>query len=128
MSKALNVIDKFEDLVEQGFSGSGSCRCPRCGHNQPHLPGQPCRLKNCPKCKIPMTRTIKAGEGLEEGETIAVIYKKGIPVAVVNNMNVMSWFSGHNLNVYSAMSSGEYEVKDVSSEEGMKIMKQLKGQ
>jgi len=68
MSKALNVIDKFEDLVEQGFSGSGSCRCPRCGATQPHLPGNPCRMKSCPKCKIPMTRTVKAGEGLEESE------------------------------------------------------------
>lgn len=66
MSKALNVIDKFEDLDEQGFTGSGSCRCPRCGTTQPHLPGNPCRMKVCPKCKIPLARTVRAGEGIEE--------------------------------------------------------------
>lgn len=63
MSKALEIIDKFEDLDEQGGFGSvGVCRCPRCGFIQPHQPGQPCRLRSCPKCRIPLVRTIKARE------------------------------------------------------------------
>lgn len=32
------------------------CVCPNCGHEEPHIRGQPCNNKNCPKCNTLMTR------------------------------------------------------------------------
>ncbi len=34
----------------------GNCICPKCQYSVPHLPGQPCNQKICPKCSIPLTR------------------------------------------------------------------------
>ncbi len=34
----------------------GECRCPNCGHREPHQLGAPCYNKKCPKCGSPMTR------------------------------------------------------------------------
>jgi uncharacterized protein len=34
----------------------GVCKCSECGHEQPHIRGQPCAQVKCPKCKSPMTR------------------------------------------------------------------------
>ena len=34
----------------------GECRCPNCGHREPHQLGVPCYNKKCPKCGSPMTR------------------------------------------------------------------------
>jgi hypothetical protein len=34
----------------------GECRCPNCGHREPHQLGQPCYSKKCPKCGAPLTR------------------------------------------------------------------------
>ena len=34
----------------------GICRCPGCGHEQPHVRGQPCNQIKCPKCDTLMTR------------------------------------------------------------------------
>ena len=34
----------------------GSCVCPSCGYNAPHVVGQPCNAMNCPKCSTKMTR------------------------------------------------------------------------
>ena len=34
----------------------GNCVCPSCGHTEPHVVGQPCNQKTCPKCGTPMTR------------------------------------------------------------------------
>ena len=34
----------------------GSCVCPSCGHKDPHVAGQPCYLKSCPKCGTKMAR------------------------------------------------------------------------
>jgi hypothetical protein len=34
----------------------GNCVCPNCGHTTPHVAGQPCNQKNCPKCGARMTR------------------------------------------------------------------------
>ena len=34
----------------------GECRCPNCGHKEPHQLGVPCFNKKCPKCGSPMTR------------------------------------------------------------------------
>lgn len=40
-----------------GFAhGLGECRCPNCGHREPHQLGVPCYNKKCPKCGSPMTR------------------------------------------------------------------------
>ncbi len=33
-----------------------TCRCPSCGHLEPHERGVPCMQKNCPKCGTAMTR------------------------------------------------------------------------
>ena len=34
----------------------GDCICPECGHKVPHVAGQPCNQKTCPKCGATMTR------------------------------------------------------------------------
>lgn len=34
----------------------GTCRCPNCGHIQPHERGIPCTQVQCPKCKTSMVR------------------------------------------------------------------------
>jgi len=34
----------------------GICKCPKCGHEQPHIRGQPCNQIKCPKCETLMTR------------------------------------------------------------------------
>ena len=34
----------------------GTCVCPSCGHEQPHVRGQLCNQIKCPKCKTTMTR------------------------------------------------------------------------
>ena len=34
----------------------GSCICPNCGHKVPHVAGQPCNQKTCPKCGATMAR------------------------------------------------------------------------
>jgi len=34
----------------------GTCRCPNCGHRQPHERGVPCTRVQCPKCKTSMVR------------------------------------------------------------------------
>jgi uncharacterized protein len=34
----------------------GRCRCPNCGHTEPHELGTPCYHRRCPKCGSPMTR------------------------------------------------------------------------
>jgi len=35
---------------------SGYCICPKCGHKEEHLRGQPCYQKRCPKCGAIMAR------------------------------------------------------------------------
>ena len=34
----------------------GNCICSNCGHKEPHIVGQPCNQKTCPKCGTRMTR------------------------------------------------------------------------
>jgi ribosomal protein L15 len=34
----------------------GTCRCPNCGHTQPHERGVPCTQVPCPKCETSMVR------------------------------------------------------------------------
>jgi len=34
----------------------GVCKCPKCGHEEPQIRGQPCMNKDCPKCGTKMTR------------------------------------------------------------------------
>ena len=34
----------------------GRCRCPNCGHTEPHQLGTPCYHRKCPKCGAPMAR------------------------------------------------------------------------
>lgn len=33
-----------------GSSAAGVCRCPSCGHEEPHERGVPCLNKKCPQC------------------------------------------------------------------------------
>ena len=33
----------------------GRCRCPNCGHTEPHQLSTPCYHRKCPKCGAPMT-------------------------------------------------------------------------
>jgi len=39
-----------------GAGPGGNCVCPKCGHKEPQIRGQPCYQKKCPKCKTRMTR------------------------------------------------------------------------
>lgn len=39
-----------------GLGPGGTCRCPKCGYQEPQVRGQPCMNKKCPKCGNPMTR------------------------------------------------------------------------
>ncbi len=34
----------------------GTCRCPQCGHREPHERGVPCLQKQCPKCGTALVR------------------------------------------------------------------------
>lgn len=34
----------------------GNCLCPKCGHREPHVAGQPCTEQTCPKCGTRMIR------------------------------------------------------------------------
>jgi hypothetical protein len=34
----------------------GNCVCTNCGHRVPHVVGQPCYQRQCPKCGAQMTR------------------------------------------------------------------------
>ncbi|MDD5698163.1 MAG: hypothetical protein PHH77_06055 [Victivallaceae bacterium] len=34
----------------------GNCICPACGTTLPHIQGQPCSQRSCPKCGRRMTR------------------------------------------------------------------------
>jgi len=38
----------------RGLGGSITCRCPQCGHTQPHKRGVPCTSLSCPKCGAQM--------------------------------------------------------------------------
>ena len=35
----------------------GICKCPKCGHEEQQIRGQPCMNKKCPKCKSAMIRS-----------------------------------------------------------------------
>lgn len=34
----------------------GNCLCPKCGHKEPHIAGQRCLDRACPKCGTKMIR------------------------------------------------------------------------
>jgi len=34
----------------RGLGGSMVCRCPKCGHTEPHRSGVPCTSFSCPEC------------------------------------------------------------------------------
>ena len=34
----------------------GKCVCPACGHEEPHVAGEPCTEKACPECGTTMIR------------------------------------------------------------------------
>lgn len=34
----------------------GNCICPKCGHKEPHVAGQRCLDRDCPKCGTKMNR------------------------------------------------------------------------
>jgi hypothetical protein len=40
----------------QAGGQAGTCRCPNCGHTQPHERGVPCTQVPCPKYKTAMIR------------------------------------------------------------------------
>ncbi|OYT29449.1 hypothetical protein B6U98_02195 [Thermoplasmatales archaeon ex4572_165] len=39
-----------------GQGHDGECRCPNCGHHEPHQLSVPCYNRKCSKCGAPMTR------------------------------------------------------------------------
>jgi hypothetical protein len=39
-----------------GSGPGGECVCPSCGHKEPHLAGQRCMDRICPKCGTRMVR------------------------------------------------------------------------
>jgi len=49
---------KFTGEIKEakGLGPGGTCKCPKCGHEQPHIRGQPCANKKCSKCETLMKR------------------------------------------------------------------------
>jgi hypothetical protein len=39
-----------------GSGPGGNCVCPKCGHKEPHVAGQRCVDRACPKCGTKMIR------------------------------------------------------------------------
>lgn len=39
-----------------GSGPAGNCVCPSCGHKEPHVAGQRCFDRTCPKCGTKMIR------------------------------------------------------------------------
>jgi hypothetical protein len=39
-----------------GSGPTGNCVCPSCGHKEPHVAGQRCIDRTCPKCGTRMIR------------------------------------------------------------------------
>ena len=39
-----------------GSGPDGNCVCPKCGHKEPHVVGQRCTDRSCPKCGTKMIR------------------------------------------------------------------------
>ena len=39
-----------------GAGPAGNCICPKCGHREPHIAGQRCVDRVCPKCGTQMIR------------------------------------------------------------------------
>jgi len=39
-----------------GSGPAGNCVCPKCGHKEPHVTGQRCIDRACPKCGTKMIR------------------------------------------------------------------------
>ncbi len=41
------------------YAGPGGfCVCPKCGHRDAHVAGEPCNQKTCPSCGTTMQREI----------------------------------------------------------------------
>ena len=48
------IIRKIKEA--KGLGPGGVCKCPKCGHEQPHTRGKPCGKIKCPKCNNIMER------------------------------------------------------------------------
>ena len=48
--------NRARDITELNAGPNGKCICPKCGHEQTHIRGQPCNQIKCPKCDTMMTR------------------------------------------------------------------------
>ncbi len=53
-SKNIRMLNKQESAQKMGQGGH--CICVHCGTRLPHLPGQPCRERECPECGKKMMR------------------------------------------------------------------------
>jgi len=42
--------EKISENGENGFKGKDVCTCPKCGYEQEHPSGVPCRVITCPRC------------------------------------------------------------------------------
>ena len=59
VSPVMTAIDVGQNPEAKALFLSGQVNiavCPSCGHAEPHVVGQPCNQKTCPKCGTQMTR------------------------------------------------------------------------
>lgn len=42
--------------TKPGSGPGGNCVCPSCGHKEPHVAGQRCMDRTCPKCGTRMVK------------------------------------------------------------------------
>jgi len=52
------VLGRFVGQGGGALGPAGTCFCPKCHHEEPHLLGRPCFMVSCPNCGTRLMRKI----------------------------------------------------------------------